>query len=128
MSTPVQTVSPLTVSPLLRNKGKTTDYRDQIRSGQSQFYARCGEHNVKAEKELLELQETKVIAIRIHPDYNSKRVTYNFAILITEENYSYQKHIGPVCLPQPGENFAGRTECWSSGWGADAYGDINHSL
>ena len=102
------------------------DYRDNIGPGQSEFFARCGEHNVKAENELLEPQETKVVAIRIHPDYNKKRVTYNFAILITEDNFVYQKHIGPVCLPQPGDNFDGQTECWSSGWGADAYGDINN--
>jgi len=103
------------------NKGKTTDHRPIIGPGQSQFYARCGEHNVKADNELLEPQETKVVAIRIHPDYNSKGVTYNLAILITEDNFVYQEHIGPVCLPQPGENFEGQTECWSSGWGADAY-------
>ena len=105
---------------MLRNKGETVDYRDQI----SQFYVRCGEHNVKAEDKLLEHQETKVIAIRFHPDYNNKRVTDNLAILITEDNFVYQEPIGPVCLPQPGENFDGQTECWSSGWGADAYGNI----
>merc|ERR1711953_873089 len=103
------------------NKGETVDHRPIIGPGQSQFYARCGEHNVKADNELLEPQETKVVAIRIHPDYNNKRVTDNLAILITEDNFVYQEHIGPVCLPQPGENFDGQTECWSSGWGADAY-------
>ena len=101
------------------------DLRDKITPGRSEIYARCGEHNVKADNELLESQETKVVAIRIHPDYNNKRVTDNFAILITEDNFVYQKHIGPVCLPKPGEDFEGQTECWSSGWGADAYGSIH---
>lgn len=103
------------------NKGKTVDHRGKIRSGNSEFYARCGEHNVKAEDELLDAQETVLIDIKIHPDYNKKRVTNNLAILLTEENFVYKKHVGPVCLPRPGENFEGQTDCWSSGWGADAY-------
>ena len=98
------------------------DHRPEIR----QFYVRCGEHNVKAEDKLLEHQETKVLEIRIHPDYNNRRVTDNLAILITEDNFVYQEHIGPVCLPQPGESFDGQSDCWSSGWGADAYGNIEH--
>jgi len=103
------------------NKGETTDLRDKINPDNTEFYARCGEHNVKAEDELVDAQETEVVAIRIHPDYDTKRVTYNLAILITKDNFVYQEHIGPVCLPQPGEDFSGETECWSSGWGADAY-------
>merc|ERR1711913_134671 len=97
------------------------DLRDKINPDNTEFYARCGEHNVKAEDELVDAQETEVVAIRIHPDYDTKRVTYNLAIPITKDNFVYQEHIGPVCLPQPGEDFSGETECWSSGWGADAY-------
>ena len=97
------------------------DHRDKINPRNSEFKVRCGEHNVKAESELFDWQETKVVAIRFHPDYDFKRVTYNFAILITEENFVYQEHIGPVCLPQPDEDFSGQTDCWSSGCGANSY-------
>ena len=105
-----------------RNKGTTVDHRDKINPRNSEFKVRCGEHNVKAESELFDWQETEVVAIRFHPDYDFKRVTYNFAILITKENFVYQQHIGPVCLPDPDEEFSGDKNCWSSGWGADAYG------
>ena len=72
-----------------------------------------------------------------HPEYDPKRIFNNLAILITESNFVYQQHIGPVCLPRPNENFEGQVKmcsnllslypilcfqpegsCWSSGWGA----------
>ena len=46
----------------------------------------------------------------IHPDYSPKRIFNNLAILITESNFVYQKHIGPVCLPRPNENFEGQVK------------------
>ena len=46
----------------------------------------------------------------IHPDYSPKRIFNNLAILITESNFVYQKHIGPVCLPKPNENFEGQVK------------------
>eukprot|EP00090_Calanus_glacialis_P017552 TRINITY_DN2728_c0_g1_i9.p1 TRINITY_DN2728_c0_g1~~TRINITY_DN2728_c0_g1_i9.p1 ORF type:complete len:527 (-),score=114.06 TRINITY_DN2728_c0_g1_i9:161-1741(-) len=99
------------------NKGKTTDWRDSA----SDFQVRCGEHNVKTETELLDSQETEVQRIILHPQYDAKRVYNNLAILQTKENFVYQKHIGPVCLPSPQQNFDNEENCWSSGWGADAY-------
>eukprot|EP00092_Neocalanus_flemingeri_P108399 GFUD01139220.1.p1 GENE.GFUD01139220.1~~GFUD01139220.1.p1 ORF type:complete len:549 (+),score=122.63 GFUD01139220.1:95-1741(+) len=99
------------------NKGKTTDWRDKT----SDFHIRCGEHNVKTETELLDSQETQVEKIHLHPQYDAKRVRFNLAILQTKENFIYQNHVGPVCLPQPFQNFDDETNCWSSGWGADAY-------
>ena len=46
----------------------------------------------------------------IHPEYSPKRIFNNLAILITESNFVYQKHIGPVCLPKPNENFEGQVK------------------
>jgi len=99
------------------NKGKTEDLRERA----TEFQVRCGEHNVKTETELLDSQETEVERIILHPQYDSKRVYNNLAILQTKENFVYQKHIGPVCLPNPQQNFDNEENCWSSGWGADAY-------
>merc|ERR1711892_1336885 len=99
------------------NKGKTKDLRDSP----SKFHVRCGEHNVKTEAELQDSQETEVQRIILHPQYDEKRVYFNLAILQTKENFVYQKHIGPVCLPDPSQKFDQEKNCWSSGWGADAY-------
>merc|ERR1712088_438736 len=50
----------------------------------------------------------------------------NLAIVRTKENFIYQEHIGPTCLPRPNESFESprkSRDCWSSGWGADSYAD-----
>jgi len=111
---------------LVKVKKETTDLRDQI----SDFYIRCGEHSVKNEIELLEPQESQVLSIQIHPEYNERRLRNNLAILTTAEKFEYHDHIGPVCLPKPFENFDNQRLCWSSGWGPDdftspkTYGDF----
>ena len=46
----------------------------------------------------------------IHPEYSPQRIFNNLAILVTESNFVYQKHIGPVCLPRPNENFEGQVK------------------
>ena len=46
--------------------------------------------------------------ILFHPEYSPQRIFNNLAIIITESNFVYQKHIGPVCLPRPNENFEGQ--------------------
>merc|ERR1712127_33096 len=48
----------------------------------------------------------------------------NLAILRTKENFLYQEHVGPACLPRPDESFEGKKgeNCFSSGWGADSFG------
>lgn len=93
------------------------DWKDQI----SDFYIRCGEHSVKNEIELLEPQESQVARITIHPQYDKRRLYYDLAILHTSQNFVYQEHIGPVCLPEPLQNFDNQRACWSSGWGADDF-------
>eukprot|EP00091_Calanus_sinicus_P015953 TRINITY_DN3503_c0_g1_i4.p1 TRINITY_DN3503_c0_g1~~TRINITY_DN3503_c0_g1_i4.p1 ORF type:complete len:327 (-),score=86.41 TRINITY_DN3503_c0_g1_i4:652-1632(-) len=75
--------------------GESVDDRDEA----SKFAVRCGEHNVKTEEELLDSQESRVAEIIFHPQYNPKNVKNNLVILRTEQNFIYQQHIGPVCLP-----------------------------
>jgi len=92
------------------------------------FVVRCGEHNVRNEAELLPYQETKVKKIHIHPDYLPRRVKNNMAIIETVNNFVYQKHIGRVCLPGVDSSvYEGKTECWSSGWGADTYSSSDNT-
>ena len=56
------------------------------------------------------VQESDAKEILLHPNYNPRRIYYNMAIIITELNFVYQKHIGPVCLPKPNENFEGQVK------------------
>jgi len=105
---------------LVTQRGKTTD----ITGDPSQFFVRCGEYNVKARTELLPHQESQVEAIHLHPDYVKERVYNNLVILQTRENFIYDDHIGPVCLPGVNQDFSGESNCWSSGWGADDFDSI----
>ena len=82
---------------------------------------------MKEDNTALPSQESVVREIKLHPDYDPRRIHYNLAILVTEYNFVYQRHIGPVCLPEPNESFDNRQDCWSSGWGADS-SDLNQGL
>merc|ERR1712037_900131 len=85
---------------------------------------RCGEYNVKEEHEIFSSQESRVEEVHFHPQYDPRTVKNNFAIVRTKENFLYQEHIGPTCLPRPNESFESprkSRDCWSSGWGADFY-------
>jgi len=109
----------LTVAHKFYNtNGGVFDIRDKL----SEIEIRCGEHNVKEDNSAFPTQDAMVKSLLIHPEYNPMRIFNNLAIIVTESNFVYQKHIGPVCLPRPNENFEGQPEgfCWSSGWGADS--------
>ena len=76
-------------------------------------FKRCGEHNVKESNAAFPSQQSKVKEIIYHPDYDPKRIHYNMAIIVTEDNFVYNLHIGPVCLPSVGQNFDNEKDCWS---------------
>jgi len=105
---------------VIQDVNDPVDFRDKI----DQFSIRCGEYNVKKENKIFRSQESKVEQVYFHPQYDPRTVKNNLAIVRTKENFIYQEHIGPACLPRPNESFEGRRksrDCWSSGWGADSY-------
>jgi len=103
----------ITVAHKLYSPAGDVDYRFT-----ANIYVRCGEHNNKQEDDILETQDSSIVKVHIHPEYNPNSLENNIAILETLENLIYQKHIGRVCLPQPGLTYEGQTECFSTGWGA----------
>merc|ERR1712130_131441 len=105
---------------VIQDVNNPVDFRDTV----NQFSIRCGEYNVKKENEIQRSQESKVEEVYFHPQYEPRTVKNNFAIVRTKENFIYQEHIGPTCLPRPNESFEiprKSKDCWSSGWGADSY-------
>ena len=84
-----------------RDESRWVDLLDEL----DDIKVRCGEYNVKIENSFLPSQESRVVEALIHPDYDEKRIRYNLAILVTRENFVYQSHVGPVCLPRPEDNF-----------------------
>ena len=85
-----------------------------------EIHTRCGEHDVKNDHNGFPAQDSMVAKIILHPNYDPKTISYNLAILVMEKNFIYQRHIGPVCLPEPDESFDNDKDCWSSGWGANS--------
>jgi len=115
-------------SLIARNKVLTVAHKFLVTKGgketnllnRKNIYVRCGEHDVKLKDAFTEYQESRVSKVHVHPDYSPTRLMNNIAILETEKNFIYQKHVGPVCLPEPGKTFEGSEECWSTGWGANS--------
>ena len=112
-----------------RNKVLTVAHKFVVKRGKDiidiendpQIHVRCGEHDVKLKTPFLEHQESRVKKVHIDPDYDMVLLKNNLAILETEKNFIYQKHIGPVCLPKPNESFEGMNDCISSGWGTSSF-------
>merc|ERR1711936_154184 len=105
---------------VVQDVNNPVDYRDMVK----QFSIRCGEYNVKEEHEIFSSQESRVEEVYFHPQYDNRKLRNNIAIVRTKENFLYQEHIGPTCLPRPWESFENprkSKDCWSSGWGADSY-------
>jgi len=109
---------------LLKRKVGTIDHTKTP----SRIIVRCGEYDIKHKDRFLEIQESPVKLVHVHPGYTNLK--NNYAILETERNFKYQDHISPICLPQPTDSFIGMKECFSTGWGSssldndDRYSDV----
>ncbi|XP_043211087.1 tryptase-like [Amphibalanus amphitrite] len=49
----------------------------------------------------------RVSLILVHPQRNEETSLYDFALLQLDRPISFSSHISPVCLPTPGETYAG---------------------
>ncbi|KRG00138.1 uncharacterized protein Dwil_GK12917 [Drosophila willistoni] len=86
------------------------------------FVARAGEWDSQTTKERLPYQEQSVQRIITHPNYKSRNVANDFALLILSQPFILGDHINVVCLPQQNASPAPGTSCFSSGWGKDVFG------
>merc|ERR1711936_1527766 len=59
--------------------------------------------------------------VDIHPEFNSRNLANDWALLYTTEPFELQEHIDTVCLPEPEEQFDGQN-CFATGWGKDQFG------
>merc|ERR1719410_900207 len=89
----------------------------------SQLKVRCGEWNAqrRTETETLPHQDRQVSSLAIHPEFNSRNLQNDFAVLFTTEEFVLDQHIDTACLPEPGEVFDD-TSCFATGWGKDEFG------
>merc|ERR1712033_151787 len=82
---------------------------------------RCGEWDTQDQTEPRPHQDRSVIHLDIHPAFNGANLANDWALLYTAQPFELQEHIDTICLPQPGEQFAGQT-CFATGWGKDKFG------
>jgi len=52
-----------------------------------------------------------------HPDYNSRAIDWDFALIRLESPMEINDCVGTVCLPTEDADVAPNSQCWITGWG-----------
>ncbi|KPU72696.1 uncharacterized protein Dana_GF27618 [Drosophila ananassae] len=86
------------------------------------FIVRAGEWDSQTTRERLPYQERTVKNIIKHPQYKSRNIANDFALVILNQPFTLDDHINVVCLPQQGAIPATSITCYSTGWGKDVFG------
>ncbi|XP_031329371.1 phenoloxidase-activating factor 2-like [Photinus pyralis] len=91
-------------------------------SGKYMMYKiRAGEWDTRTENEFYPRQERTVKTAILHPEYSSRSLTHDFALLILESPVKIQNNIDVVCLPAK-EEIIDNITCYATGWGRDNFG------
>ncbi|EEZ99307.1 phenoloxidase-activating factor 2 [Tribolium castaneum] len=87
-----------------------------------QMVVRAGEWDSKTTQEPLKHQDVKVSSAKVHPDFNSKNLKNDIALLFLETPVSLDdNHIGLACLPRQ-NNALSSNGCYVNGWGKNKFG------
>jgi len=86
---------------------------------------RFGEWDVHRDDEYYPYVEKNVAQIIKHPNFYSGTLENDIVLIKLETpiQLASNPHIIPACLPNYGENFAGR-KCWVAGWGKSSFGTL----
>lgn len=88
------------------------------------LFVRAGEWDTRRTDEPSPHQNRQVYRTIVHPDFNSRTISNDIAVLKLVEPVRLASHINTICLPLPQlKRFqpSGR-RCFVSGWGKDKYG------
>ncbi|XP_013139295.1 PREDICTED: serine protease 42-like [Papilio polytes] len=83
---------------------------------------RAGEWDTQTNKERLPSQERIVQEIYLHPEFHSKSLRNDLALLLLKEPVQLADHINVICLPSQDELFETSRDCVANGWGKDSFG------
>jgi len=92
---------------------------------QYDLFVACGSLDLQNSEEMGE-QNRKVTRVLVHPDFNEKSLINDVAVLIVGEEFEYNERVGPVCLPEPGDDVAPGTQCVASGHGKTEDGQYGY--
>ena len=93
----------------------------KFRSDPGQLVVRCGEWDTQTTTEPFPHQDRVVASLAVHPEFNGRSLANDFAVLFVAADFRLDYNVDTVCLPEPGENFDGRS-CFATGWGKDKFG------
>ncbi|XP_017054459.1 phenoloxidase-activating factor 2 [Drosophila ficusphila] len=92
--------------------------------GPGTFMVRAGEWDSQTTNERLPYQERAVKSVIRHPQYKSRNIANDFALVILSQSLTLDDHINVICLPQQEAVPAPATTCFSTGWGKDVFGSL----
>lgn len=96
------------------------------RASQS-YKIRAGEWDTQTTLEPYPHQERDVSEIIIHPGFIHKDKYNDIALLFLEKPVDITENVNVVCLPEADDDFVG-SDCYSTGWGKDNFGNITMQL
>lgn len=85
------------------------------------YKIRAGEWDTRTENEFYPRQDRNVKSAILHPAYNRRSLSHDFALLILESPVKIQNNVDVVCLPSKQEIIDNIT-CYTTGWGRDNFG------
>ncbi|CAG2061339.1 unnamed protein product, partial [Timema podura] len=65
-------------------------------------------------------QDRRVAKVIVHPDYYKGTLFNDIALVILDEPFQLDIHIGTICLPDPSVNFD-NSRCIATGWGKNSF-------
>jgi len=86
---------------------------------------RLGEHNIDSESESLAHVDIEADVIVMHPNYSSRNLHNDLAVISLKEKAPSTEHIGPICIPtliearklQVASEKTKSQQCITTGWG-----------
>ncbi|XP_045413394.1 ovochymase-2 isoform X6 [Lemur catta] len=76
----------------------------------------AGEHDLSQTEP--EEQTLTIQSVIVHPLFSSKKpMDYDIALLKMAGAFQFGQFVGPMCLPEPGEQFEAGFICTTAGWG-----------
>ncbi|XP_070073040.1 phenoloxidase-activating factor 2 isoform X3 [Drosophila takahashii] len=90
--------------------------------GTETFIVRAGEWDTQTTKERLPYQERTSQTVIRHPQYKSRNIANDFALIILSDPLILDDHINVICLPK--QEPEPSTTCFSTGWGKDVFGSV----
>ena len=85
----------------------------------SQYIVRLGDHTFSTDGSETDVDISEVI---VHPSYNSRKNTYDFALLRLASAVTFTDSIRPICLPSSCSDCAPGDAAEVAGWGATSEG------